>query len=223
MYQGLILGTAEMQKKKVIFFDVDTQFDFLSPRGKLYIPDADKIIDNISSTRRFALENGYSIVASMDWHSFDNEEISLEPDYKTTFPSHCMASDPGAERTGYLGEIPLEYVETEQMQPAELQKLVEKEQFHLVIRTHSVNVFENPGMVKLLGLIEPQTVVVFGVALDVCVRHVVSGLLNWGRADIILLEDVVKGLGIKKDEDVLREFVQSGVRIKQLSELKEEL
>lgn len=212
-----------MVKEKVLFWDVDTQFDFLRPEGGLYVPGAEEIIDNISQTRKLALENGYSILASMDWHSLDDEEISLEPDFRNTFPPHCIASEPGCERVGYLGQLPIEYVEVERVDNVALAKLVDKEQFHVVIRTNSVDVFKNPNVAEVLNLVAPQKVVVFGVALDMCVRYAVEGLLSWGKCDIILLEDVVKGLGIIEEQEVLREFKGQGVEIKRLNELRKEL
>ena len=34
--------------KKIIFFDVDTQFDFIDPSGNLYVKGAEGIIKNAS-------------------------------------------------------------------------------------------------------------------------------------------------------------------------------
>ena len=33
---------------KLIFWDVDTQFDFMKPEGSLYVPGAETIIDKVS-------------------------------------------------------------------------------------------------------------------------------------------------------------------------------
>lgn len=209
-----------MVEKKVIFWDIDTQFDFMTPQGKLQVPDADRIIDKISQIRKFALENGFSVIASADWHRPTDEEISRTPDFENTFPQHCLASEPGSERVGFLGQLPIEYVAVELVDTVGLKKLVDKEQFHVVIRKNKLDVFSNPNTVKLLELIQPRTVVVFGVALDVCVRNTVSGLLQWGNAEIIVLKDGVKGLGIKPDEQILKEFEQNGVKIAQLNDLR---
>jgi len=62
---------------------------------------AEDIIAKVSEVRKFALENGYSIIADIDWHSLDNKEISEAPDFKETFPPHCMAGEPGSERVGF--------------------------------------------------------------------------------------------------------------------------
>ncbi|MBN2019750.1 MAG: hypothetical protein JW749_05940 [Sedimentisphaerales bacterium] len=76
----------------------------------LYVSGAEGIIDNVSEARRFVLENGYSIIASTDWHRESNKEISDRPDFKKTFPLHCMAGSPGSERVGYLGEMEIDIV-----------------------------------------------------------------------------------------------------------------
>jgi len=205
---------------KTIFWDVDTQFDFMSRQGKLYVPGADRIINKISEIRMFALENGFSIIASTDWHSPTDEEISQEPDFKNTFPQHCVAGRKDAERVGFLGSVSIDPVEQARSDTANLKELVDKKQFHIVIRKSKFDVFSNPNTAKLLELICPETVIVFGVALDVCVLMVVNALLQWGKADIIVLSDGVKGLGIKKtDGQILKEFEEKGVKVMRLEDM----
>ena len=43
-----------MGRKEAIFWDVDTQRDFLSAGGRLYVPGAAKIVPAVSSVRKFA-------------------------------------------------------------------------------------------------------------------------------------------------------------------------
>ena len=210
-------------KKDVIFWDVDTQFDFMWPEGRLYVPGAENIIDRVSEVRKFALENGYSIIADIDWHSPDNKEISETPDFKRTFPPHCIAGEPGSERVGFLGELPIEYVQIEKMDTDALQKLTCKKQFHIVIRKDSIDVFSNPNTNKLVEIINPKKVVVFGVALDFCVYYVVQGLKRFPDIELYLLKDAVKGLEVRPEQEILDEFRQIGVEITELSVLKRSL
>ena len=63
-------------KKDILFWDVDTQFDFMNSQGNLYVPGAEAIIDKVSETRRLALDNGFSMLADIDWHSRQDAEIS---------------------------------------------------------------------------------------------------------------------------------------------------
>ena len=83
-------------KKAVIFWDVDTQRDFMDPGGKLYIPGAERIKPNLKRLTDYAHERRYHIVASSDDHVPGHRELSNEPDFEETFPEHCMRGTPGA-------------------------------------------------------------------------------------------------------------------------------
>jgi len=210
-------------KKQTVFWDVDTQLDFMRPKGKLYVPGAEDIIDKVSEVRKFVLEGGYSMIADIDWHSAENEEISDSPDFKRTFPPHCMAGSPGSQRVGYLGSVPIEYVQINKMTTDALRKLVEKNQFHVVIRKKSIDAFENPNTHRLVALVRPKVVVVFGVALDFCVYYVLRGLAEHKAIKLILLKDVVKALGARPEHQILNELRQMGVKITEFADLKRQL
>lgn len=210
-------------KKKTIFWDVDTQFDFMKPEGALYVPGAEGIIDRVSEVRRFALDHGYSILSDIDWHRMDNPEISEKPDMKTTFPPHCMAGQPGTERVGYLGQVPIDYVEIDEADMEKLQKLVQKDQFHIVIRKESLNVFDNPNTHKLVDMVNPEHVVAFGVALDCCVYYVLTELAKHKGVKLSLLKDATKGLQTRPDKDIYDELRKAGVEITTFEEIKDRL
>jgi nicotinamidase/pyrazinamidase len=196
-----------------IFWDVDTQFDFMHPAGRLYVPGSERIVNTVSEIRRFALTNGFSIVADVDWHSLSNPEISSRPDFKTTFPPHCMAGEPGSERVGYLGEVPIDYVQIQDVTMDHLRRLVAKDQFHLVLRKDRLNVFEYPMTDRLIDLIRPRRAAVFGVALDFCVYHVLRGLAAHQGIEVFLLKDATRGLGTRPPEEVYRQTEQMGVHV----------
>lgn len=200
-------------KDGTIFWDVDTQFDFMKPEGRLYVPGAETIIDKVSEVRRFALENGYSIIADVDWHGPDDDEISENPDFKTTFLPHCMAGEPGSERVGFLGELPIEYVPIEKIGTEKLRRLVDRDQFHVVIRKNALDVFSNPNTDELVKLVGPKRVNIFGVALDFCVSCVVRGLSRFEGIELCVLKDAVKGLGTRPDSEIFDEFERMGVEV----------
>lgn len=212
-----------MKPHKTIFWDVDTQFDFMKPQGALYVPGAEEIIDKVGQVRRFALENGYSIVCDVDWHRLDNPEISEHPDMKTTFPPHALAGTPGAERVGDLGDAPIDYVEIDEVDLGRLRQLVQQEQFHIVIRKQSLNVFDNPNTHKLVDLIRPEHVIAFGVALDCCVYYVLTELSKHKGIRLSLLADATKGLHTRPEEEVYEELRRRGVEITTFDRIKEQL
>jgi nicotinamidase/pyrazinamidase len=206
-------------KKGILFWDVDTQYDLMRPEGRLYVPGAEGIIDNVSKARRFALDNGYSMLASTDWHQDGNPEISNTPDFKSTFPTHCMAGKPGSERVGYLGNLPINIVPNKLASNTDLLKLAGLEQFHIAIRKEELDIFTNPNTATLIGILKPESVVIFGVALDLCLRMVVEGLLKIGGMKLYLLRDAVKSLGLKADKDVLAKLKSKGVEITSVADL----
>ncbi len=210
-----------MAEKKLIFWDVDTQYDFLKADGRLYVPGAEIIVETISGVRRFALEGGLSLIASVDWHTMDDPEVSEDPDYRTTFPPHCIAGTPGAERVGYLGERPVLYVPIHMITVRELAEMLAEEPFHVVIRTNSVDVFNNPNTHAVLEIVKPTEVVVFGVALDVCVRNAVVGLVKWGKCGIHVVKDAVRGLNLIPDAQLFEQFAEHGVHLVYSDELAE--
>jgi len=206
-----------------IFWDVDTQFDFMMPTGRLYVPGAETIVDTVSTARRFALAQGFSIVADVDWHTADDPEISDTPDFKETFPPHCMAGEPGSRRVGDLGPIPVDTIEIESVEIEELRELIRRDPFHIVIRKRSLDVFENPNTDKLVDLIRPKQVIVFGVALDFCVSYVLTGLARHPGIELFLLKDATKGLASKPESEICDELQQRGIHITTLDECKRRL
>ena len=135
---------------------------------------------------------------------------------------HCMAHQSGCERIGYLGEIPIDYLNTKKIHPAQLKNLIDKDQFHIVIRGTSVDIFKNPNTAILLNLIEPKVIIVFGVALDVCVRHAIEGLIHRNKSNIILLVNAVKSMA-KDRRPILRQFATKGVILSKLIDFEKAL
>ena len=47
---------------RIIFWDVDTQYDFMKADGKLYVPDAEHIIPNLKRLTDYAHGDRKSVV-----------------------------------------------------------------------------------------------------------------------------------------------------------------
>src|SRR5881296_1585657 len=83
---------------RVIFWDVDTQYDFMRADGKLYVPEAETLIPRLKGLTDYAHAHGIRIVASADDHVTGHPEISDAPDWKNTFPPHCLRGTPGQKK-----------------------------------------------------------------------------------------------------------------------------
>ncbi|NQV36280.1 MAG: cysteine hydrolase [Phycisphaeraceae bacterium] len=208
-----------MSDKTTLYWDVDTQYDFMEPQGRLYVPDARHIIHNISRLRALALGRKHPLIASTDWHNKTNAEISQQPDCRQTCPEHCVAGSEGAERVGFWGSVSIDYIDSEVRSHEELQALAAKRPLHLVLRKQAIDVFTNPNTRPLLELLHPDKIVVFGVALDICVKHTLEGLQEATDAHLILVEDAVRGLGQISRDVVIKNMRENDVSIRRLNEL----
>ena len=180
-----------------VFWDVDTQVDFMSPGGKLYVPGAETITENLRRLTDFAHANGIRIVASSDNHDPDDAELSDTPDFKDTFPPHCLRGTPGQARipqTALGNPLLIEPEEETSALPA----LLKDHAGDILFHKHWFDVFTNPHVSPVVEALGITDVVLYGVALDVCVACAVEGLLQRhpGLA-LNVVEDAVRGI----DED----------------------
>jgi len=178
-----------------VLWDVDTQVDFMLPQGKLYVPGAEKTAPAMRRLVEAARAAGIRHVASADDHELTDPEISPDPDYSNTFPPHCLRGTPGAERvpeTKQEDPLPLSLVP---YPPGLVPKLVEEKREILLLKKN-FNVFTNPNAEPLLEALDPDEIVVFGVATDICDDAAIRGFLQRGRK-VTFVEDAARGL----DED----------------------
>src|SRR5262245_29953188 len=82
----------------VVFWDVDTQVDFMVPEGKLYVPGAVEITENLARLTRHARARNLPRVASVCDHVLEDAEISAAPDLRTMFPPHCLRGSAGQRK-----------------------------------------------------------------------------------------------------------------------------
>jgi len=170
-----------------ILWDVDTQFDFMLPDGKLYVPGAEETVPAMKRLVDAARAAGIVHVASADDHELTDAEISAEPDFVTTYPPHCLRGTRGARK------IP----ETDQEDPVPLaleqvpDRYLEGREFLLLKK--NFDVFTNPHTERLLDRLDPDEIVVFGVATDVCDDAAIRGFLARGLK-VRFVEDAARGL-----------------------------
>src|SRR6185295_5803434 len=87
-----------MPSSRVIFWDVDTQYDFMKADGKLYVPDAEQLIPNLHKLTDYAHGHGMRIVASAEDHVRVHDENTAKTDWQTPYPKHCLRGTPGQKK-----------------------------------------------------------------------------------------------------------------------------
>jgi nicotinamidase/pyrazinamidase len=170
-----------------ILWDVDTQVDFMLPQGKLYVPGAEKVAPAMGRLVEAARAAGTVHVASADDHELTDDEISEHPDFQTTYPPHCLRGTRGARK------VP----ETDQEDPVPIGLEVLPERYvrgrEFLVLKKNFDVFTNPNTDRLIAALDPDEIVVFGVATDVCDDAAIRGFLDRGRR-VRFVEDAARGL-----------------------------
>ena len=195
-----------------VLWDVDTQVDFMLPHGKLYVRGAEETVPAMARLVEAARAAGIPHVASADDHELTDAEISDEPDFETTYPPHCLRGTRGAQR------IP----ETEQGDPVPLAlthvpgRYLQGREFLLLKK--SFDVFTNPNTDRLIELLDPEEVILFGVATDVCNDAAVRGLLARGRR-VTFVEDVARGLDDSRVTACTARWREGGVTFSTAAEI----
>jgi nicotinamidase/pyrazinamidase len=199
-----------------VLWDVDTQVDFVHPEGKLAVPGALDAVPAMARLVAAARAAGIPHVASADDHELTDAEISEEPDYSSTYPPHCLRATPGAARipeTAQADAVPLGLTDV----PA---KWLRGREFLLLKK--SFDVFTNPNTDRLLELLDPAEVLLFGVATDVCDDAAIRGLLARGRT-VTFVEDASRGLDEARTAACVAAWRSGGVRFVTSGEILDEL
>ena len=189
-----------MASSNLIFWEVDTQADFMLPGGKLYVPGAERLLPNIRRLTDAARQGRVFLVSHGCYHTKEDPEFKI-------FPPHCIKGTPGS---AYVPEALTEKVVTVPNQPTATlpQDLSQYQQIHLEKQT--LDIFESrhaDELVKRLG--DAAEFVVFGVVTEYCVRLAAKGLLERGhRVDVV--KDAIETLKAEDGERAIAELESLG-------------
>jgi len=104
---------------KTVFFDIDTQIDFMFPAGALYVPGAERIVPVIAQLNQCA----EIVVSTMCAHSENDPEFRQ-------WPPHCIVGTTGQQKPQSTlrasGQIILEKQQLDLFTNPNLPKLLEE-------------------------------------------------------------------------------------------------
>ena len=198
---------------RLIFWDVDTLYDFMRSDGKLYVPGSEEIIPALETLTGFAHAHRVPVVASADNHEASDAEISDAPDWSTTFPPHCMRGTPGQLKIAETALKDPLVIEPELEDPGALSHRILAHRGDFMLHKRTVDVFTNANVQTLLRTLEPEAIVIYGVATDFCDRYTVEGLLRHSpRSELFLVTDAIRAIYPEKAGPLLQSWRERGVQ-----------
>ena len=199
----------------MIFFDVDTQRDFMDSTGALYVPDAEAICPNVERLLREAGDRKVTTISSRCAHEPGDPEFEI-------FPPHCIDGSPGAERVfADLPALPRREVAVDATADPQAQI---RPGAHYIVKKNVFDLFSNPWLegLRRKGAFKGELCVVFGVATDYCVRACALGLAEAG-ARVLLVEDAVRGVAGETTSRTIDEMRDAGVEFTTTDEVLKRL
>ncbi len=198
-----------------VFWDIDTQHDFIAADGLLSVPGAEAIRATLRRLTEYAHEHGIRTVATADDHDLGHAEISDHPDWKTTFPPHCMR---GTEGQVKIAETALRSPLIVHAVPHDAARLAAQVTTHdgdILLMKPGTDVFQwNPNAATVLAALAPARVVCYGVATDICVVAAVEGIARLApKAELVVVADAVAALDAGRAQALFAEWEACGIRV----------
>jgi nicotinamidase/pyrazinamidase len=192
----------------IVFWDTDTQADFIYPDGKLYVPGAEVIIPKLKRLTEWASKNGVLVVASACAHHKGDPEFAQ-------YPPHCLVGTAGQKKipeTRLPNALTLPNRRVERPQnPLNYQQIIfEKQQ---------LDVFSNPNIEAVLARVGPvHEVILYGVVTEICVAYAGRGLIRRGYR-LRVVTDAIRHLHEAKAQIFLQDIRDSGAMLGTAGEL----
>jgi len=187
----------------VVFLDVDTQIDFMTPGGALYVPGAEQIVPKLARLAGYARERRLPWISSADAHPPDDPSFAQ-------WPPHCVVGTTGQRRipeTTWPSAVVVPNRAGAFHPPSDWEG-----HFVLEIEKQDYSVAANPNFDALLAALGPSRFVVFGVATDYCVKESALALRRL-QLPVDLVVDAIRAITEDGGRRAIEEMLAAGVRL----------
>ena len=179
-----------------VFFDIDSQLDFLYPAGALYVPRAERIVPAIARLNRHAAAHGIPVISTTDAHAENDVEFAV-------WPPHCISGTVGQHKA----EATL--LERRLVIPNRESSLDIAGAAQIIVEKQTVDVFLAPNLARVVERLAPERAVVYGVVTEICVWYAARGLQKLGKR-VTVVTDAVEALKTEDSKRVLEEVRAAG-------------
>jgi len=179
----------KLRPETTLFYDVDTQRDFMLAGGALYVSGSETILPALKRMTELARRHNIRRVCSMDRHFPQDRELTRNGG---PWQDHCMDGTAGqrkVDETAVSDPYPLP---AHEIGGEELETAL-RHRGELIIEKRDVDVIAgNTNARALLSRLarEYEHIVVYGVYTDVCVDHAVNALLEAGKIPYVVVDAI---------------------------------
>ena len=208
-----------------IFYNVDTQKDFMNETGALYVPGAEAIKPILGQLHKYARSNDIPMWGQRDRHFKNDAELIRNGG---VFPDHCMDGTDGMNNiseTVYSGIIvPHRLSEDVVYTPTQRELrtiLVGAENGEsIMLEKQHYDVFTNPLAETIFREARVTGSVVFGVATEYCDKTAALGMRNLG-IEVYIVKEAIEGITNEGAQAAIDEMDRAGCKFVNLEDVLE--
>lgn len=207
-----------------IFFDVDTQNDFMKKDGALYVPNAEELIPAVRELTSLALKHKIQILGSVDHHYGTEAWKPVEGELSKwggPFPDHCMADTDGAKMVNQKllpGTTVLAGNWLPDGTPKYPKAVLSPNGDPVFFEKQTYDVFTHPCLPVTLQFMNVTEAYVYGVATDYCVQAAVLGLRKMA-IDVYVIEDAIAGVAPATTYAAVQKMSLAGAQFRMKSDV----
>jgi nicotinamidase/pyrazinamidase len=190
---------------KTVFFDIDTQIDFLYPAGALYVPGAERLAAAFARLNRYAAGHEIPVISTTDAHAENDPEFR-------DWPAHCVAGTHGQRKPAQT------LLDKRVVIPPAPGEYAIEGAGQILVEKQALDLFTNPNLPALLARLNADRYVVYGVVTEYCVRGALLGLLGAGQR-VEVVTDAIQSLDEAAGRRTLEEFTAGGGKLTTVAEV----
>ncbi len=179
---------------KIVFWDVDTQVDFVEPNGKLYVPGAEETRPNLAALSK--INSNIRFSGSVDTH------IPSDPEFDE-WGDHCVYGTPGQLKIPETKLNNILFVPPVGLSDKQLSEVIAFDG-QVIFEKQNIHISSNPNVEPFLKLLDPDFIVVYGFVTEICVDLTIEYLASELGYKTYVVEDAIKELN-KDNADSCKE------------------
>jgi nicotinamidase/pyrazinamidase len=179
----------KLRPERTLFYDVDTQRDFILPGGALYVSGSERVLPALKRMSDLARRHKIRRLCSMDRHFPHDRELARNGG---PWPDHCMDGTAGQHKVEETAVSDPHAVPAHEIADGELEAALDH-RGELIIEKQDVDVIAGNANARALLLRLARSfdqIVIYGVYTDVCIDHAVNAVLEAGRIPYVVVDAI---------------------------------
>lgn len=196
---------------ELLAWDCGTQLDLADIDGTLYVPGTHSVRPRLQRLTEEARRRRVPRLCTVVTHREGDPDLaSAKPDYKTTWPPHCLENTPGWRQIPETACLRAVEVPREPHSSRSVTEALRAYSDEILLEVAGFDPWVNVALPTIFEVLAPRRVVIYGVPADRMLAAAVAGCLERG-VGVTVVEDSVKPFDVKAWDALRAPWQEKGV------------